>query len=73
MRVPTSLRGDAGVRDSDGSVACGRLLGSGAHGAVRLGQHVQTGECECSQLSPATIFVVCGALRCVHALTARAS
>ena len=59
---------DAGVRDSDGSVACGRLLGSGAHGAVRLGQHVQTGECECSHnsLLPLSLWSAAPCAVCTH-------
>jgi len=31
------------------------LLGSGAHGAVRLGQHVQTGECVAVKISPTVV------------------
>lgn len=31
------------------------LLGSGAHGAVRLGQHVETGECVAVKISPTVV------------------
>ena len=48
---------DAAGRDPDGPDARGRLLGSGAHGAVRLGQHVQTGECECSHNSATLLWL----------------